>query len=242
MFHRLAKQYDLLVAGKDYRSESRRLVALAHRYCRSGGREWLDVACGTGGHLRFLRKSYSVTGVDISAPMLEVAQSRLPTTRFLRADMRTFRLPATFDVISCLFSAIGHLRSEREVRTTFENFERHLRPGGVAFVEPWIDPSDFRSGHVHLFAHRTPTAAVARMAYSTRRGRHSRVRYHYLIGEADRGVEYFEETDVGLLVSRGRLMEMMRQAGLRPRFLRKGLHAARGLLVGVKLPPRALPP
>jgi ubiquinone/menaquinone biosynthesis C-methylase UbiE len=236
MFHRLAQHYDAMVAGKDYRSEAQLLESLARRFGRSGGKSWLDVACGTGKHLEVLRQRYSVTGLDISTEMLRVARHRLPKTRLLRGDMRTFRLDETFDVVSCLFSAVGHLKTERDLQTAFTNFARHLRPGGVAIVEPWIDPSDFRSGYVHLITHQSPTTTIVRLAYSSRRKDRSAIRYHYLIGETGRGVRHLEETDIGLLVPRSRLLEIMQEAGLKSRFLTRGLTSGRGLLVGVKRP------
>ena len=234
MFHRLAPYYDELVGAKDYRREARTLEALARRYVRSGGRSWLDVACGTGRHLGFLRRRHVVTGVDVSPEMLRVARRRLPGIRLLRGDMRTLRLDETFDVVSCLYSAIGHLGSERELAATFANFARLLKPGGIAVVEPWIDPADFRPGFVHVLAHTGPTATVARMAVSSRRGRRSSVHYHYLVGRPGHPVEHFEEADPGLLVPRDRLVELLGAAGLRARFLRRGLTAGRGLLVGLR--------
>lgn len=234
MFHRLAPYYDDLVGGKDYRAEARLLESLARRLVRSGGRAWLDVACGTGRHLKSLQDRYSVSGVDLSAEMLRIARRRLPGIRLTLADMRNFRLRERFDVISCLYSAIGHLKSERDLAATFANFAHHLKPGGVALVEPWIDPGDFRSGYVHLLTHRTPSVTVARMAYSERRGSRSAVHYHYLIGRPRHRVEHFEEVDVGLLVPRRRLVQLMNTAGLKGRFLRRGLPSRRGLLVGLK--------
>lgn len=234
MFHRLAPFYDDLVGGKDYRSESLQLERLARRWGRSRGRAWLDVACGTGRHLSFLRRRFVITGVDISREMLRVARRRLPQTRLVLGDMRTFRLDEEFDVVSCLYSAIGHLKTERDLEATFANFARHLKPGGVAIVEPWIDPTVFRSGYVHLLTHQSPSVTVARMASSARRGKRSAVHYHYLIGEPGRPVQHFEEVDIGLLVPRGRLVEIMNAGGLTARFLRKGLTPGRGLLVGVK--------
>lgn len=183
MFHRLAEHYDSLVASKDYRIESQKLELLAHRLGRSGGKSWLDVACGTGRHLEFLRRTHRVTGVDVSPEMLRVARRRLPRTRFVLGDMRTFDLKESFDVVSCLYSAIGHLRTEHDLRSALRNFARHLRPGGVAIIEPWIDPADFRPGFVHLMSHTTPETAVVRMSFSSRRGARSVVRAHYLIGE-----------------------------------------------------------
>jgi SAM-dependent methyltransferase len=234
MFYELAKYYDAFVEDKDYREESRRLEAVARRYCRSGGRSWLDVACGTARHLEYLRREHSVVGVDGSAEMLRVARRRLPKVRLLRADMRTFRLDRSFDVVSCTFAAVGHLATEHDLRVAFTNFARHLKPGGVAIVEPWIDPALFRPGFLHLMKHDGRSVVLVRLSHSSRRGHHSVLRIHYLVGEPSRGVRHLEETEVGLMVSRRRLRELMQDAGLVPRFLPRGLRAGRGLLVGTK--------
>lgn len=239
MFYRLAAEYDGLTSFKDTAGEVEYLERLVRRFCRSGGRSWLDVACGTGRHLQFLRRHYDVVGIDLSAPMLRLARRRLPTTKLLLGDMRSFELEESFDVVSCLFSAVGHLRSEAELRAAFRNFAKHLKPGGVCLVEPWIDPANFRPGFVHLVEHSEPTRAVARMSVSARRGNHSVVHYEYLVGDSRRGVTHFSEDDVGLLVPRSRLLSSMVQAGLKPMVLPKGLTPGRGLLVGCK--PRPSP-
>ena len=237
MFHRLAAHYDDLVGAKDYRSESRFLESLARRVGRSRARTWLDVGCGTGRHLSYLRRRYSVTGIDASRAMLRVARRRLPGVRLVLGDMRTFALDETFDVVSCLYSAIGHLAAERDLRAAFANFARHLKPGGVAIIEPWIDPADFHPSFTHLVTHRSPSATVVRMSYSSRRGAHSAVHYHYLIGEKGRPIEHFEEVDMALLVPRDRLRTMMEAVGFSARFQKEGLTPGRGLLVGVKRGP-----
>ena len=240
MFGELAEYYDRFLAEKDYRGEAAQLVALARQYGRSGGREWLDVACGTGRHLAELRRSYSVRGIDASPEMLRIARRRLPGIPLDRGDMRTFRTARRFDVVSCLFSAIGHLESERDLRATFANFARHLKPGGVALVEPWIDPADFRPGSHFLMTYRGPDAVLARLSYSVRRGRTSVVRSGYLVGVPGRGIREVDGTDVGLLVPRHRLVAMMADAGLRPRFRVRGVRSGRGFLIGRKpvVPPR----
>lgn len=236
MFHHLARYYDAFVAGKDYRAESRRLEELARRFVRSGGKSWLDVGCGTGRHLEFLHRTYRVTGIDASSPMLRIARRRMPATRLLRADMRDFRLKESFDVVSCLFSVIAHLRTERELRATVANFARHLKPGGLVIIEPWIEPAEFQSGFIHLMSHRTPELAVVRMSSSSRHGRRSLVRCHYLIGRTGKGIEHYEEVDPGLLVPRRRLLSLMREVGLTARFVRRGLTPGRGLLLGRRQP------
>lgn len=233
-FHELAEYYDANNDWKDYRSESKRLETIARRFGRPGRTTWLDVACGTGRHLEFLSRRHPTVGIDSSREMLRVARRRLPGVRLVLDDMRSFRLKRRFDVVSCLFGAIGHLETKEDVRRTFANFARHLNPGGVAIVEPWIEPSAFRPGMIHLRTHEDPALTVVRFSSSSRQGNRSILHWHFLIGKPARGIRHYEVTDVGLLLSREALQQLMRNAGLQPRFLARGLMPGRGLLVGVK--------
>lgn len=233
-FHELAKYYDALNDWKDYREESRRLEAIARRFGRSGKTTWLDVACGTGRHLEFLRRRHEVTGVDGSREMLRIARRRLPGVPLVPGDMRSVRLGRRFDVVSCLFSAIGHLTTTRDVGRAFANFARHVNPGGVVIVEPWIERTAFRPGSIHLRTHVSPSLTIARLAFSSRRGHESRIHYHFLVGKPGHEIQYFRETDPGLLLARTELLHLMHRAGLRPHYLRRGFLPGRGLVVGVK--------
>lgn len=233
-FRELAKFYDAINSWKDYRRECERLETLARRFGRPGRTTWLDVACGTGRHLDFLRRTHAVVGLDASPAMLRVARRRLPGEHLVLADMRRFRLDRRFDVVSCLFSAIGHLESVDDIRTTFTNFARHLNPGGIALVEPWLEPGEFRPGMIHLRTHESPGLTLVRLASSSRRGNRSTVRYHFLVAEPGRTVRHYEETDVKLLLARRQLLALMGSAGLRPRYVAHGLSPGRGLLVGTK--------
>jgi ubiquinone/menaquinone biosynthesis C-methylase UbiE len=233
-FHELAKYYDALNDWKDYREESRRLETIAQRFGRPGKTTWLDVACGTGRHLEFLRRRHLIAGVDGSRAMLRIARGRLPGVPLVLGDMRDVRLGRRFDVVSCLFSAIGHLTSVRDVRRAFANLARHVTPGGVVIVEPWIERSAFRVGSIHLRTHVSPTLSIARLAYSSRRGRRSIIHFHFLIGTPGRDIRYVHETDAGWLFSREELLELMRSVGLRSHFLARGFSPGRGLLIGVK--------
>jgi ubiquinone/menaquinone biosynthesis C-methylase UbiE len=233
-FYELAEYYDPINDWKDYRGDSDRIEAIARRFGRPGRTTWLDVACGTGRHLEFLRRRHPSMGVDVSREMLRYARRRLPGIRLVLGDMRNFRLDRRFDVVSCLFSAIGHLKTGHDVRMTFANFARHLNPGGVTIVEPWFPPAAFRSGLIHLRTYESPTLTIARLASSSRRGNRSIVRYHFLVGKSGRGVQHHEVTDVGLLLSRERLLRLMTSVGLEAHFLDRGLMPGRGLLVGVK--------
>jgi len=234
MFHELAPYYDALLAGKDYRAEVSQLESLARRFGRSGGRGWLDVACGTGRHLELLRARHSVMGVDRSAEMLRVARERLPGVRLVRGDMQSFDLHRRFDVVSCLFGAIGNVPTVHGVRRTIANFARHTRPGGVLLLEPWIDPADYSIGFLHEMHSDDPATKVVRMVYSDRRGNRSVTRGHYLVGVRGRGVRHLEETDVRLMVPHRAIAGMMRGVGLHPRIFRRGLRGDRALIVATR--------
>jgi len=238
-FYELAEYYDPLNSGKDYQGEVRLLEKIARRLGAPARCSWLDVACGTGRHLEFLRRKHSAVGVDGSPRMLRLARRRLPGLRLVQGDMRHFRLRQQFDVVSCLFSAIGHLPSKADVRETFVNLARHLNPGGVALVEPWIAPAVYRAGFLQVRCYDSPAVTVARFASSGRRGNRSIVRFDFYIGKPGREVQHRQVTDVGLLLSPTELLQMMRSAGLRARFLARGLTPRRGLLVGIKPRPKA---
>ncbi len=236
-YRRLAAYYDLMFSGKDSRGESERILALARQYRGTGGGSWLDVGCGTGRHLEFFRREYRAVGLDASPEMLRIARRRLPGVRLVRGDMRTFDLGERFDVVSCLFSAIAHLPNERAVAESFANFARHLAPGGVLIVEPFIDPKAYLgSGHIHLLSAKEGDTTFVRMGTSARRGPLLLSSYRYLIGREGHGIEALEETVSALMVPHERLVELLRAAGLRARFRKRGLNPGRGLLIGLPSP------
>ena len=231
LYRDLARYYDVLYDGKDYAAETKFFVRVARQYGRSGGRRWLDVACGTGRHLEYLRPTWDVVGLDGSADMLRVARRRLGPVRLVRADMRSFELGARFDVISCLFSAIGHLQTEADLRRTFRTFAHHLRPGGVVLLEPFVDPAKFIGGYSGLTLQSGDGVKVARAFHSRRRGALAHIHYIYLVAEEGQELWRAEEVDTLRLVAPRRLAELLRGAGLQARVLRSPHFPDRGLLV-----------
>ncbi|MBA2519177.1 MAG: class I SAM-dependent methyltransferase [Chloroflexia bacterium] len=140
MYTRSADLYDAIYAFKDYAAEARRLRALIEPIWRGDGATLLDVACGTGGHIPFLRDHYLVEGLDLSPRMLEVARRRNPGLVFHQADMTSFELDRRYDAVVCLFSGIGYVGSLPKLHQAIATFARHLNPGGVVVVEPWKTP------------------------------------------------------------------------------------------------------
>ncbi len=227
-----ARLYDTIHSWKDYPRESRRVRALVRQYGPPHARTLLDVACGTGNHLRSLSRWYDCTGVDAMEGMLRVARRKLPRVRFVRGRMETLDLGRKFDAITCLFSAIGYVRGEGELRRTFRRFAEHLAPGGVVIVEPWLTPGAYRTGDLHRDTFGTPDLPIVRMSLSARRGHRSILDMHHLAGSA-RGIRYWiERHDMGLFEVRTYL-DALRAAGLRPRYVKSGFRKDRGLFLAV---------
>jgi ubiquinone/menaquinone biosynthesis C-methylase UbiE len=231
-YRKTAAFYDAIYSWKDYAKEAREIEKLVRRFGRPGSRTLLDVACGTGNHMVHLRRRFEVTGVDPNPGMLRVARRKLPATRLVRGRMEALDLGRTFDVVTCLFSAIGYLRSERELRRTLRGFAEHLRPGGIVIVEPWLRPSEYRVGGFHARILGAPDRPILRISRSRRRGHRSLMDMHHLVA-TDGGVRYWvEHHDLGMF-TKSQYLAAFRAAGLRPRY-RRGWDPHRGLYVGVR--------
>ncbi|HXQ58639.1 MAG TPA: class I SAM-dependent methyltransferase [Acidimicrobiales bacterium] len=191
MFRHTAHLYDALyeAAGKDYAQESADIHDLIeHR--GPGARTLLDVACGTGGHLQYLRRWYAVTGVDVDPGMLAEARAKLPTVSLIEADMRSLALGQTFDAAVCLFSSIGYMRSTDEMDVAISAIARHLVPGGVLVVDGWVRPDAWINGGTTTVetAH-TEDATVVRVSRSVRDGERTSLEMHHLVATAA-GIEH----------------------------------------------------
>ena len=233
-FKKSANYYDLIydTVGKDYRKETKRLRALIQNCKQSRGKDLLDVACGTGRHIQSMRKFYSCEGLDLQPRLLTIARKRNPRVMFHRGNMLTFDLHKQFDAITCLFSAIGYMRTIRELNLAIRNMARHLKPGGVIIVEPWLTPDKIIPGHVGAVFVNQPKLKIARINILVMKGRLSVFKLHYLVGTPN-GVEYMTELNEFGLFTHAEYLAAFRKAGLKVTYDRKGL-IGRGLYIGVR--------
>ena len=58
LYGKLAAYYDYIYHWKDYKTEVRQIKKLINEYKRSSGNSLLDVACGTGRHISYLRRDF----------------------------------------------------------------------------------------------------------------------------------------------------------------------------------------
>jgi hypothetical protein len=115
---------------------------------------------------------------------------------------------------------------------TARTLTRHLQPGGVVVVEPWLTPDAFRPGHVHALLVETSDLKVARMSSSDIQADRWVLNFHYLVGTLE-GVEHFtEQHHLGLFTTED-YVNAFRDAGLQVKYDPEGI-AGRGLVIGVK--------
>ncbi len=222
--------YDAIYAAKDYRGETEVLLDIVGRL-RPGAETLLDVACGTGGHLRHLAAHLRCEGVDVSEDMAALARERVPGVTISVGDMVDLDLGRRFDVVTCLFSSIGYVLTTERLGRACASMARHLTPGGVLIVEPWILPEDWIEPGTNLVQHHDEgDRTYVRVISSRREGRVSLLEMHYAIAEGGR-IETADEHHTLGLFDRADYLDAVAAAGLSAEWIDPGL-IGRGLVAG----------
>ncbi len=192
-----AELYDAIYSFKDYAKECERLRAIIN-VAAPGAKTLLDVACGTGSHSQFLKKYFKVDGIDRNEDYLRAARRKNPAGHYRRADMTGFDLGATYHAITCLFSAIGYVGTVERLGRAIAVMARHLAPGGVLIVEPWLTPDRWQIGTQTINGGELSDGKVVRLALSGREGNLSVIALHYLRSNQTSIRHYVERMELGL--------------------------------------------
>lgn len=227
-----AEFYDLLYTReKDYAAEAE-LLASFIRELHPTATTLLDVGCGTGSHARALIDAgFDVDGVDLEPTFVERARIKCPEGTFWVGDMTALDIPKRYDVVTCLFSAIGYVESETGLRRTIAGMRAALNPGGVLIVDPWFEPGQLTHGWISTLVGVGEDVAVCRMSRTLIEGTTSRLEFEYLIGRST-GIERLREAHTLSLFTQSQMEAAFSAAGLaatrKPEALRtRGLYLAR---------------
>lgn len=144
-----AAYYNLLYRDKNYGQETDYVDSLIKKYSCSEASSLLNLGCGTGNHDFLLADmGYSVTGVDLSASMVEIARGKIgeknKKIKFFQGDIRELRLRKKFDVVTSLFHVMSYQNSNEDVLRTMKTAKIHLRKNGLFIFDCWNGPGVLR--------------------------------------------------------------------------------------------------
>ena len=141
---KFAEIYDIFMKHVDYDSW--------YNFLRSFIREkgtLLDLGCGTGEFsVRFLRDGFSVTGVDLSEKMLDIAEKKIADKKLENCDFKLIKeniidFENTFkngeicqvDNIICNFDTVNYLKNGSEFEKFLEKCSKNLKKDGFLIFD-----------------------------------------------------------------------------------------------------------
>jgi ubiquinone/menaquinone biosynthesis C-methylase UbiE len=142
--HPVRREYDRLASDYDRRWRpyiDATMQAALEGVSFSGDEHILDAPCGTGELERLLLSKWpdlTITGVDISPCMLQVAKNKDHERRvtWIEADIEGLPLPDhSFDMALC----VNSFHYFRSAESSLQEFRRVLRPGGTFVLIDWCD-------------------------------------------------------------------------------------------------------
>lgn len=131
----LAPWFHLLTHPSDYEEEAAFITQVVEATVEGSAETLLELGSGGGNNASHLKRRFSCTLTDLSGEMLALSRGLNPECEHIEGDMRTLRLDRTFDAV-LVHDAIMYLTTEEDVGAAIETVAAHLRPGGIAILEP----------------------------------------------------------------------------------------------------------
>jgi SAM-dependent methyltransferase len=177
-----ADNYDKFYKNKDYKKEALGLHKIFKPY---KVKRVLDIACGTGNHLKRLKQMhYVVSGLDISEAMVAIARAK--GLDVVIDSMQNFSYHGSWDAVICMFAAFDYVTDLKDAQKVLHNVYHALKPNGVFVFDFWNKPvvkKDYR--HTISRPERTSTTvlngdiATVRMYFDNGKQEIHQLRFYY---------------------------------------------------------------
>jgi len=139
-YEEFAAYYDRLMADVDYDHWTKYLLELLQTNGVEPDQSILDCACGTGEiTLRLHKAGYRMTGADVSARMLEIAQQKARKAgakiAFVQQQMQQLSVHKPVSAITCACDGVNYLLSPEYVSAFFTGANRALKDRGLLLFD-----------------------------------------------------------------------------------------------------------
>lgn len=140
MKHRIygedAAWFELLTSPEDYAAEAELVRRALVETADGPVHTVLELGAGGGCNACHLKRHFSLTLVDVSPAMIELARRRNPECEYAPGDMRSVRLDGrSFDGVFA-HDAITYMTTVEDLRAALSTAFVHCRPGGAAVFAP----------------------------------------------------------------------------------------------------------
>lgn len=213
---------------RNYYEETQQIMEFIEKH-KPDARDVLDIACGTGEHAKLLGSKYNLDGIDIDKRFVRIAKQKHKSGRFCCADMIKFDLGKKYDIVMCLFSSIGYIKTIADLVSTLVCFKGHLNEKGWIILEPWLTPEHWKGGRIDLHTAESDRLKICRVGVSSRRGKISILNYEFLVAKKGK-IYHFSEYHEMRLFTKDEMQRAFQKAGLEAYYMDGGFRG-RGLYV-----------
>lgn len=147
-FNAYAKYYDDMYQNKDYVAETDLIERVFTRFSKTPVKKILSLGCGTGTYeIELAKRGYTITGVDISAQMLQEAKTKIARSglsdkiTLVEGDIRQLKPLGRFDAVIMMFNIAGYLPTPADLTAVTAGAATHLSQGGVFLFDAWYAPA-----------------------------------------------------------------------------------------------------
>ena len=216
-YYTLSKYYDLLHHKKNYQQEAKDFSKLIKRYKIAKGNLLVDLACGSGNHISYLKKDFDVLGVDISKKLIKIAKKKNPDVNFFVDDISKIKFYQKFDVITILFSSISYL-SKRKFIKTIKNISKGLNLGGILLIETLFLKDNLKEIKSHIRRYSDKDRNITRKINLTTKRNSAKLEADYEIKERNLPKVLIHDKQKLTLLSKEKITKILEKYGLTTRF------------------------
>ena len=126
----------------DRKPECDFIESCIERYSEVKARSILDIACGTGIHLReFARRGYEVVGIDGKKEMVDFVLRQAAAegldVKCLRSDIKAFDPGRKFGCVICMLDSFRYLLTDEDILSHLKSVAASLEDGGLYIIDLW---------------------------------------------------------------------------------------------------------